>query len=215
MHSFKTQQIARNQTIADELDLRGYSICENFLAANLITDLQQDFDAQFKLGLFKPAAISQKRIFASAQSEVRRDATYWLQPEALTSAQSALWSELDGLKATFNELLHIGIWNLEGHYASYPEGGFYHRHFDRFSGDDARLVSVVLYLNKDWVEDNGGWLKLYVTQPCAVREILVTPLAGTLVCFLSDQIEHEVLESHRERKSFAGWFRRRSPQDLW
>jgi SM-20-related protein len=31
------------------------------------------------------------------------------------------------------------------------------------------------------------------------------PLAGRLVCFRSDQIEHEVIAATRERRSLTGW----------
>jgi SM-20-related protein len=41
-----------------------------------------------------------------------------------------------------------------------------------------------------------------------VRDVL--PVAGTLVCFLSDRFEHEVLPATRERLSLTGWFRRRA-----
>jgi SM-20-related protein len=33
----------------------------------------------------------------------------------------------------------------------------------------------------------------------------ILPLAGRLVCFRSDQIEHEVLPATRERLSLTGW----------
>jgi SM-20-related protein len=35
----------------------------------------------------------------------------------------------------------------------------------------------------------------------------VSPVGGTLACFLSRESEHEVLESHGERFSVAGWFK--------
>ncbi|MGB2150512.1 MAG: 2OG-Fe(II) oxygenase, partial [Cobetia amphilecti] len=38
------------------------------------------------------------------------------------------------------------------------------------------------------------------------------PEAGTFVCFLSEQIPHEVLPTHQARASVTGWFRRNSSQ---
>ena len=46
-------------------------------------------------------------------------------------------------------------------------------------------------------------------QP-ALQAIDVQPLGGTLVCFLAERFEHEVLPARRERLSVTGWFRARS-----
>ena len=35
------------------------------------------------------------------------------------------------------------------------------------------------------------------------------PAGGTLVAFLSDRVEHEVLPARRDRIAVSGWFRRR------
>ena len=35
----------------------------------------------------------------------------------------------------------------------------------------------------------------------------VVPRAGTLLLFMSEEIEHEVLPTRRDRASIAGWFR--------
>ena len=68
------------------------------------------------------------------------------------------------------------------------------------------MLSVVLYLNEQWAEDDGGELRLF-TEPT----IDVPPTGGKLVLFLSDSLEHQVLPTRRERLSLTGWFRRRSP----
>ena len=36
----------------------------------------------------------------------------------------------------------------------------------------------------------------------------IDPRGGTLACFLSETVPHEVLTSHRERYSLTAWFRR-------
>jgi SM-20-related protein len=43
----------------------------------------------------------------------------------------------------------------------------------------------------------------------------VAPRAGTLVCFLSERIPHEVLAAHVDRISIAGWFRRNEGSVPW
>ena len=63
-----------------------------------------------------------------------------------------------------------------------------------------------MYLNEDWTSADGGALRMYDDE--RVREVL--PVAGTLVCFLSDRFEHEVLPATRERLAVTGWIRRRA-----
>ena len=76
----------------------------------------------------------------------------------------------------------------------------------RFRDDDARVLSSVTYLNADWGDRDGGALRLYL--PRGAHDI--APRGGSLVLFLSAEIEHEVLPATRERLSIAGWFRRRA-----
>jgi SM-20-related protein len=83
----------------------------------------------------------------------------------------------------------------------YPTGTFYKRHLDQFSREDHRKLSVICYLNHDWKDYEGGQLRAYVQD----EVIDVLPLAGRIVCFRSDQIEHEVLPASRPRLSITGW----------
>ena len=96
--------------------------------------------------------------------------------------------------------------DFEGHYTFYPEGGFYARHLDRFHKDNGRVVSFILYLNSSWQPEHGGYLRIYSSDNSYQD---VPPKAGTLVCFLSAEVEHEVLPSFSPRYSFTGWFRNR------
>ncbi len=107
-----------------------------------------------------------------------------------------------------NASLFLGLEDFEGHFALYPPGAYYQKHVDRFRDDDARTVSAVLYLNRDWSVEQGGELRMYFPDE---RTLDLPPLAGRLVVFLSGEFpEHEVLPASRERLSLTGWFRRRS-----
>ncbi|HET9475715.1 MAG TPA: 2OG-Fe(II) oxygenase [Steroidobacteraceae bacterium] len=104
-----------------------------------------------------------------------------------------------------------GLEDFQGHFALYPSGAAYARHFDRLAGTDVRAISSVLYLNDDWVAEDGGVLRIY-TGGGASQDVL--PVGGRLVAFLSERFEHEVLPAQRERLSFTGWYRRRSLEGL-
>jgi SM-20-related protein len=68
------------------------------------------------------------------------------------------------------------------------------------------VLSCIVYLNDAWDARDGGALRLHLRG--GARDVL--PVGGTLVAFLSDRVEHEVLAATRERLSVAAWFRRRT-----
>ena len=137
--------------------------------------------------------------------EVRGDFISWLEAPERDAEQSVL-ARLDDLRSALNRSLMTGLEDFQGHFALYPRGAGYARHFDRLVGTDARAISAALYLNDGWEADDGGQLRLYVGGGSSVD---VLPQGGRLVAFLSDKFEHEVLPARRERMSFTGWFRRR------
>ena len=139
------------------------------------------------------------------QAGLRGDSTLWLDDPACGKAAGDFLSALDELRQRLNRELLLGLHEVEAHYALYPTGAGYVRHRDRFRDDDARVVSLVCYLNPHWPDDAGGALRLHL--PDGPRDI--APRLGTTVLFLSDEIEHEVLPATQPRFSIAAWFRRR------
>ena len=65
----------------------------------------------------------------------------------------------------------------------------------------------MIYLNADWLPEQGGALRLH---PEGAARVDIAPEAGRMVMFLSAEMLHEVLPTQRERLSLAGWFRRRA-----
>lgn len=138
------------------------------------------------------------------RSGVRGDATLWLDDARTGDAAAAYLAQLDALRVALNRRLFLGVDEVEAHYALYPPGARYAKHRDRFRDDDARVVSVVTYLNPDWDDDDGGALRLSLDD----GDVDIPPRAGS-VCFLSE-LEHEVLPATRDRASIAAWMRRRT-----
>ncbi|MEJ0030112.1 MAG: 2OG-Fe(II) oxygenase [Bacteroidota bacterium] len=100
-----------------------------------------------------------------------------------------------------NRSLFLSLKDIELHTTVYPAGAYYKRHLDQFKPGDHRKLSVICYLNEGWTDDLGGQLRMYLKS--GIKDVL--PLAGRLVCFRSDMIEHEVLPSKKERLSITGW----------
>jgi SM-20-related protein len=188
--------------LAKELGATGRCICPGFLTPALSLAVRADLDVAQAAGAFARAGTGQG-LGHHVRDLVRSDEVYWPDTTALTSVQQSLWAQVNALKQAFNESLYLGLQSFEGHYAAYAQGGFYRRHRDSFQADDARMVSLILYLNPGWVAADGGRLRLH--EKAGPTD--VDPLAGTLVCFLSREMEHEVLASHATRYSFTGWFK--------
>jgi len=192
--------------IADALAQRGCAIERDFLPAPAIDALRLRARLLDAEGLLTPAAVGRgaARVVAPA---TRGDRIGWLDDAAHVAAERPLRDALEALRLAVNRTLVLGLLDVEAHYAIYPAGTGYSRHRDRFRDDDARILSSVLYLNRDWHSEDGGQLRLHLPQN---PHMDIYPAAATLVLFLSAEFEHEVLPATRERLSVAGWFRRRS-----
>nr|WP_231701642.1 2OG-Fe(II) oxygenase [Halopseudomonas salegens] len=197
------------QVVADDLVARGWSVLADSLPDALVAQLAGQCRALWQADDLTPAAIGR----GSEQQVVperRGDYTRWLDDCPPHAAQDDYLLWMDVLRLTLNRSLFLGLDTFETHYALYPPGAGYERHLDRFQDNPLRTVSVVSYLNQQWQPGDGGELRLYL--PEGVRD--VAPRAGTLVVFLSDLIEHEVLPARCDRASLVGWFRRRPDNPL-
>lgn len=70
-----------------------------------------------------------------------------------------------------------------------------------------RVVTALLYFNKDWTEEDGGYIRLYSPEEGKQEEALVDlePIAGRLVLFDSKKFFHEVLPTYRTRWALSAW----------
>ncbi len=191
-------------SVAEAFTQRDWAVAAAFLPAADVAELRRESDALRARGLFQAAGIGPR---AERREEVRGDHILWLEPDVTPVAWRFLQRELEALRIALNATTFLGLHDFEGHYALYPAGMAYARHVDNFRGGSDRLVSLVLYLNEDWSDGDGGELCLY---PEGVESPLkLLPQAGTLACFLSEGMPHEVKPARRERLSLTGWFRRR------
>lgn len=194
-------------SLVDDLEHKGWSVAPGWLSPALVASLAGEIRRERAAGAFRSAGVGRERRVATA---VRGDEILWLDGASASPAQRVVLGRLEGLRETLNRELQLGAVELELHFAIYPAGGAYAVHVDRFRDADARVLSLVLYLNEAWREADGGELRLYLEAGPRAPFIDVVPQGGTLVVFLSDRFPHEVLPARRERLSLAGWFRRRA-----
>jgi SM-20-related protein len=195
------------ERICAEIAAEGFAVVPDFLREADVAALAADARWHDAAGEFHPAGIgrdTQRAVHAA----VRGDRILWLDEADAAPATRPAWKALENLRLAFNAMLFLGLFAFEGHYALYPPGAHYRRHRDRFRDDDARVLSCALYLNHDWTAQDAGQLRIHFDDG-GQRDVL--PVGGTLVCFLSERFEHEVLPATRERLALTGWFRRRTP----
>lgn len=186
--------------IADELAERSYAIADQFLSQTEVRAIVGAEDFQKSHERFKKAGIG-KLQQRQINEGIRGDYIQWLDKRSAAAELSLYLNRVEKMMHYFNETLFLSLKDFEIHMTRYPAGSYYKRHLDQFTKDDHRKLSVICYLNEDWKHEHGGHLRIYV--PEGQRDIL--PLAGRLVCFRSDKLEHEVLPATRERLSLTGW----------
>mgnify|MGYP003113657584 FL=1 len=195
--------------LIDELVEHGYSVRPDFLPRQVIAQLNDELTELETRQQLTAAGIGRGREH-DLRPDIRGDAIRWL--DRNSRAQRAYLEAMNMLKDELNRALYLGLFEYEAHFAHYPVGSFYKKHLDSFRGRGNRLISSVLYLNEDWPRDGGGEIVLYNPEDDSREMARVPPEAGTFVCFLSEQIPHEVLPTHQARASVTGWFRRNSSQ---
>lgn len=188
--------------LADNLAEKGWAVTDDYFDANFLQGLLKEEMLLFKSGQFKQAGIG-KGTEHKVVSEIRSDYVHWLDEQNLSYLQKQFLKQMQQLKQFLNREFFLGLKEVEFHFAVYPEGSFYKKHLDRFQRDSGRTISCVLYLNQDWRENDGGQLRIYNNEMFTD----VIPVFGRLVCFKSDEIEHEVLPTKRERYSITGWMK--------
>lgn len=145
-------------------------------------------------------------IHAMRQTHIRSDQIAWLHVGQSVACDAYL-RLMEQLRILLNQTLYLGLEDYESHFSFYTPGASYSKHIDRFRNDDARTISVVIYLNDNWLTEQGGALRLHPLN-CPMQDI--SPMACRMVVFLSAEMLHEVLPATRDRMSLTGWFRRRS-----
>jgi len=221
-----------------QLDQNGYVILKEWIPKDLVEELRNDINTIRSKGKFNIARIGQDST-NTLNTDIRIAETCFLGESKLADvpsggAREKMYQVLDQLRADLsgNEILDecdsssgelvkaaaaLDASLSELLYAYYPTGGFYRRHTDSVVGSASvlRTYSLLMYLNNDWKESDGGCLRVhldsgqdFLPQGEDANYIDVEPKGGTLVLFKSDRIPHEVLDTQSERMAVVGWYNR-------
>lgn len=193
------------EVLIESLCEKGYAICNDFLPTETIVELTNEAKMRHANGDLTAAKTGKTNKILN--TEIRGDATLWLEENDSTTCIQAYFSQMDALRKAVNEALFMNLHELEAHLAIYPVGAAYKKHLDQFAHtNNARQLSSILYLNENWQSSYGGELRLYLEDE---RYIDTLPTGGKLILFLSSKFWHEVLPAKQPRISLTGWFRTR------
>jgi SM-20-related protein len=188
------------EQIGDGLAEHSYSVADHFLTTEEVNAILNVKEFESGLAHFKKAGVGRTQSLQINES-IRGDYIHWIDKSSAAQPIKTYLNRLNDLVQFLNQSLFLSLKDYEVHLTSYPPGTYYKRHMDQFHRDDHRKLSVICYLNRTWNENEGGQLRMYLPN----ETVDFLPLAGRLICFRSDQIEHEVLPASRTRLSLTGW----------
>jgi SM-20-related protein len=196
------------ESIANDIYSKGVSINTCALPSNMTALLVQyikDLPAQS----FQRAGVGRGKNHI-INEVIRTDDIAWITDDNVACSTWLNWTS--SLQSYLNKHLYLGLCLFESHFAYYKKGDYYKKHKDAFKGEGNRVLSIVIYLNKNWADEDGGELVIYNQNTPSPQDLhenktLVSPTMGTIVVFLSEEFPHEVLTAKKDRYSIAGWFR--------
>lgn len=176
-------------------------ISDDFLDPGLLKDLKANLERLYADDQFKLAGTGNENIDRS--DLYRSDVIHWLDRKNENEFEIAFFDLMDRFIIYLNESCYTGITGYEFHYTLYPIGSSYKRHLDQFRNNDSRKFSMIMYLNAGWKLEDGGELRVYHEN----HDQDISPVSGKAVFFRSNELEHEVLVTHKARLSITGWLK--------
>ena len=189
-------------TLIDSFIQNKVGIAENFLSKSLSLHLKQNLVTLYQEKLLKNAGTGNLEQFKQ-DSLFRSDIIYWLDRKHNDVHENIFFDLMDAFVIFLNSTCYTSITSYEFHYTLYEKGSFYKRHIDQFKSNDSRQFSMIMYLNSEWKEADGGELCIHHEG----RTEHIPPTSGKSVFFKSSELEHEVLVSNEPRMSITGWLK--------
>ncbi len=177
-------------------------LTENFLNESLASHLKKNLIALYSDQQLLSAGTGNST-HVTHDKLMRSDKIYWLDRQHDNPFEINFFELMDSFVSYLNSTCYTGITGYEFHYTLYEKGSFYKKHLDQFRNNKSRAYSMIMYLNADWQEKDGGELCVYH------RDYLqtITPVNGKCVFFKSSEMQHEVLVTHQPRMSITGWLK--------
>lgn len=178
-------------------------IANNFLSEELAQHLKQNLLSLLQQKkLMKAGTGNESKL--TFDNTVRGDSIYWLDRKHEDKYENEFLDQIDDFIKYLNRSCFAGITSYEFHYSLYEIGSFYKKHLDQFQDNSSRKYSMISYLNDNWQKSDGGELVVYQTY----NDKNITPIQGKTILFKSNELQHEVLATQKQRMSITGWLKR-------
>lgn len=177
-------------------------LTEDFLSVSLAAHLKANLKALYADNQLKSAGIGNDSVFLQDKL-IRSDKIYWLDRAHNDVHENTFFDLMDSFIVFLNRECYTGIMGYEFHYALYEKDSFYKKHLDQFQNNKSRAFTMIMYLNVDWQENDGGELCIYHDDMVQT----ISPVNGKCVFFKSSELVHEVLLTHKPRLSITGWLK--------
>ena len=189
-------------TLIDSFIDNKVGIAENFLSEALASHLKDNLKKLYSEKQLLNAGTGNETVVVQDKL-VRGDKIYWLDRKHNDPYENDFFDLMDQFVIHLNSSCYTGITGYEFHYTMYEKGSFYKKHLDQFRNNGSRQYSMIMYLNADWEEKDGGELCIHHGENLQN----ITPTNGKSVFFKSSELEHEVLPTNKSRLSITGWLK--------
>lgn len=190
-------------TLIDKYIDEKVGIAEHFLSHSLSGSLKTNLTKLYAGKQLLAAKIGSSKN-AIHSKDIRSDIIYWLDKDHNDPFENAFFDLMDSFVLHLNNTCYTGISGYEFHYTMYEPNTFYKKHIDQFQNNNSRKFSMIIYLNENWQQGDGGELCIYHAD--AITQI-IAPTNGTIVFFKSSELPHEVLMNNKTRMSITGWLK--------
>ena len=189
-------------TLIDSFIDSKVGIAENFLSEVLASHLKENLNLLYSGRQMLSAGTGNEAV-AVQNKLIRGDKIYWLDRKHNNPHENDFFDLMDSFVSHLNSTCYTGITGYEFHYTLYETGSFYKKHLDQFRNNGSRQYSMIMYLNADWKENDGGELRIHHID----SQQNISPVNGKSVFFKSSELEHEVLLTNKPRLSITGWLK--------
>lgn len=194
------------ETLFRDLEEHGWAVADRFMPGDLAKRLYQSAQQSWLQGLFHDAHVGSQQA-ELRDTSIRGDTILWLDDDNPLPACQDFFAWASDLQERLNRHFYLGLKRGEFHFARYDTGYGYKMHIDQHQGQPHRQITLILYLNPQWGDQDGGELCMVCLADHTKEIQRIRPRHDRLVLFRSGLIPHAVLPCARPRWSLTGWFR--------
>lgn len=194
------------ETLFQGLENQDWVVADDVMPSGLTNQLYESAQNIWHQGKFRDANVGSRQA-EIRDTEIRGDQIFWLDEHSPMQACRTFLIWATDLQQQLNRYFFLGLKRYEFHFARYDVGYGYKTHLDQHQNQPFRQITLILYLNPEWGDRDGGELCMFCLADHSKETQRIVPKHNRLVLFRSGQVPHAVRPCARPRWSLTGWFR--------